>query len=236
MSLSLTRCGVLAALLLPLPLLAAPQSAANAQTEEAARRYLADYAGRQHFAAPQISVQALPAQRPLPPCGQPFAVTPADTRNWQRMRFSLRCPDSTASSELVVRAEMAASVLVARQDIPAGQAIDAAAVGSEVRNLSATPDAIGDIALAAERTARRTIRSGQVLQLRALQPQLLVQRGQTVQILARQGGIEVSVPGEALQAGARDEQIRVRNLASKRIISAVVLDAGSVAPVDTAIP
>ena len=217
-------------LLALLPPAAQGQPAASEQVASTARRYLAELASRQQLAAPQISVQVLPPQRPLPPCGQPYAITPVDTRSWQRLRFSVRCPDGTASAELLVRAELAAGVLVASQDIAAGQRITADTVSSEVRNLAATPDAIGSLALAAEQTARRPIRSGQVLQLRALQPQLLIQRGQAVQIVARQDGIEVSVPGEALQSGARNEVIRVRNLASKRIISAVVLDAGSVAP------
>ncbi|MFC3533444.1 flagellar basal body P-ring formation chaperone FlgA [Vogesella facilis] len=225
-----------AALLLPAATTLAATPSASQQVEQAAYRYLADYAAAHQLADARITLQALPPQRSLPPCAAPYSISAADTRFWQRLRFTLRCPGAGDAADIVVRAELSASVLVAQRDIPAGQAIDAASVGAEPRSLSATPDALANLALAAGYSTRRPIHAGQVLQLRFLQPQLLVQRGQAVQIVARQDGIEVSVPGEALQSGARNELIRVRNLASKRIISAVVLDAGSVAPADAAKP
>ncbi|WP_174873887.1 flagellar basal body P-ring formation chaperone FlgA [Vogesella oryzae] len=230
----LAYCLRTALVLLPAVTLAAPPLSAGVQTEQAAYRYLADYASSHQLADARITVQALPPQRSLPACSAPYAITAADTRFWQRLRFSLRCPGQTSAGEIIVRAELSAAVLVAQQDIPAGQNIDPASVKAETRSLSATPDALGNLAALAGQRTRRPIRTGQVLQQRFLQPQLLVQRGQAVQIVARQGGIEVSVPGEALQSGGRNEVIRVRNSTSKRIISAVVLDAGTVAPADAA--
>ncbi|KFE57831.1 flagellar basal body P-ring formation chaperone FlgA [Pseudomonas syringae] len=59
------------------------------------------------------------------------------------------------------------------------------------------------------------------------QPQM-VHKGDQVVITARSGSISVRMPGEALSDGAFNEQIRVRNLNSKRVIKAYITGAGQV--------
>lgn len=59
------------------------------------------------------------------------------------------------------------------------------------------------------------------------QPQM-VHKGDQVVITARSGSIAVRMPGEALSDGAFNEQIRVRNLNSKRIIKANITGPGQV--------
>lgn len=59
------------------------------------------------------------------------------------------------------------------------------------------------------------------------QPQM-VHKGDQVVITARSGSISVRMPGEALSDGAFNEQIRVRNLNSKRVIKAYITGAGKV--------
>ncbi len=59
------------------------------------------------------------------------------------------------------------------------------------------------------------------------QPQM-VRKGDQVVITARSGSISVRMPGEALSGGAFNEQIRVRNLNSKRVIKANITGSGQV--------
>ena len=59
----------------------------------------------------------------------------------------------------------------------------------------------------------------------------LVKRGEAVRIVARNEQVEVSMAGEALDAGARGSLVRVRN-ASGTIIRAKVTGAGTVQPAD----
>ena len=59
------------------------------------------------------------------------------------------------------------------------------------------------------------------------QPQM-VRKGDQVVITARSGSISVRMPGEALSGGAFNEQIRVRNLNSKRVIKANIIGSGQV--------
>jgi flagella basal body P-ring formation protein FlgA len=55
-----------------------------------------------------------------------------------------------------------------------------------------------------------------------------VSKGDQVVISARNSGLNVRMPGEALSNGAPGEQIRVRNLGSHRIIKARISGPGQV--------
>ena len=56
----------------------------------------------------------------------------------------------------------------------------------------------------------------------------VVQKGDHVVITARSGTLAVRMPGEALSKGGLSEQIRVRNLNSKRVVKARVTGPGQV--------
>ena len=60
-----------------------------------------------------------------------------------------------------------------------------------------------------------------------LQP-IIVRRGAAVTLQVMQGEMLVSVAGEALQDGSVGQRIRVKNLLSKRIVTAKVIDEATV--------
>ena len=68
----------------------------------------------------------------------------------------------------------------------------------------------------------------QVLTTSHLEQMELVQKGDQVVIIARSGTLAVRMPGEALSKGGMSEQIRVRNLNSKRVVKARVTGPGQV--------
>lgn len=68
----------------------------------------------------------------------------------------------------------------------------------------------------------------QVLTPVFLEQQALVLKGDHVVIIARSGTLAVRMPGEALAQGGLSEQIRVRNLNSKRVVKARVTGPGQV--------
>ncbi|MEQ7919570.1 flagellar basal body P-ring formation chaperone FlgA [Xanthomonas sp. WHRI 1810A] len=61
-----------------------------------------------------------------------------------------------------------------------------------------------------------------------LQQPELVKKGDQVVIIARSGSMSVRMPGEALSDGGFNEQIRVKNLNSQRVIKANVTAPGQV--------
>ncbi|MCB1645210.1 MAG: flagellar basal body P-ring formation protein FlgA [Pseudomonadales bacterium] len=77
--------------------------------------------------------------------------------------------------------------------------------------------------------ARRAIRQGTVLTPGMLTAPNLVNRGDQVMIVADGQGLSVQMPGEALESGTRGQQIRVKNLSSKRIVKARITSEGQVA-------
>ena len=68
----------------------------------------------------------------------------------------------------------------------------------------------------------------QVLTPQHLEQPELIQKGDQVVIIARSGSLAVRMPGEALVKGGLSEQIRVRNLNSKRVVKARVTGPGQV--------
>ncbi len=72
----------------------------------------------------------------------------------------------------------------------------------------------------------RHLQEGTVLQLAHLSPPKLIKRGEKVTILARSPTFNIQMPGKALMDGHLGEQIRVRNIKTKKIIEGRVIKPG----------
>jgi flagella basal body P-ring formation protein FlgA len=202
-----------------------------AQVEQAARAQLEKQAAGSALAEPRFEL-ALVASRPAPPCAQPVAVEPIDTRQPARMRFAVRCPDAAGwRFEYVVRARISALVVVTAAPVAANAPLLDTDVTLERRDITAITDPVGAPADAVGQTSRRSLRAGEVLRAGQLAAPLLVKRGEAVVMLARQDGIEVSTAGEALDAGSRGALVRVRNAASGQVVRMRVAGAGTVEPI-----
>lgn len=75
---------------------------------------------------------------------------------------------------------------------------------------------------------QRPLRSGDILMESMLLQPIIMRRGAAVTLQVRQGEMLVSVAGEALQDGSVGQRIRVKNLLSKRIVTAKVIDEATV--------
>lgn len=62
----------------------------------------------------------------------------------------------------------------------------------------------------------------------ALEQPAMVRKGDQVVIIARAGNLAVRMPGEAMSDGGFNEQIRVKNLNSNRVIKANITGPGQV--------
>lgn len=179
----------------------------------------------------QVDVSVVSAPEHEPKCDQPPEVVVVDGRYPSRMKLELRC-GKRWREPVVARARLRAEVLVAARDIGAGAALTEADLRYEARDLSATPEAIGSLDATAGLVPRRALREGTLLQAKVLHEPVLVRRGQPVRIVARHGGaIAVESAGESLGQGKRGDAVRVRNLASGRVIEARVVGPDEVEPV-----
>jgi flagella basal body P-ring formation protein FlgA len=206
--------------------------------EQAARSALARQAAEAGLIAPRFELAAVRSGRPPAACRQRVSVEPVDTRQLARMRFAAVCGGGGADGwryEYVVRAKISARVAVAAADMGAGALLSSNSALLEMKDISAIPDAISDLAVLDGMAARRGLRAGELLRQNLLIAPVLVKRGAAVRIVARREQIEVSMAGEALEAGARGALLRVRN-ANGTVIRARVTGADTVEPADTPAP
>ncbi|TNE34288.1 MAG: flagellar basal body P-ring formation protein FlgA [Alphaproteobacteria bacterium] len=78
------------------------------------------------------------------------------------------------------------------------------------------------------KSPRRAIRSGVPVNANNLGEPVMVAKGKLVAVVLQQGGLFLSVSGRTLEAGGKDDVIRVENIASRKIIQAQVVSAREV--------
>ncbi|MDQ1924905.1 flagellar basal body P-ring formation chaperone FlgA [Massilia pseudoviolaceinigra] len=184
------------------------------------------------MAEPQFTVNVA-TPRAAPPCAKPVNIEAVDTRTPARMRFAVLCPDAGGwRYEYVLRASVSALVAVTAAPVAAGHMLTAQDVTLERRDVTTLSDAISSAEAATGQASRRSLRAGEVLRQAQLSAPLLVKRGEPVVMLARFEAIEISTSGEALDAGALNALVRVRNLANGRVVRMRVIGAGTVEPVE----
>lgn len=225
----MNRCYVLLAVLLASN--PADAQAIRAAVEHAARDRLLDLVATAGLSKPSVEIAIVTPNSEIP-CMHTARINAIDTRSAARMRFAAECDDPAARIEVIVRATIVADVVVAATGLRAGVPIEAAALEIERRELQIVGDAIAEPAEVVGKSSRRALRRGQLLSRRNLVEPVLVKRGASVDIVARNVGVAVTVAGEALEAGRRDEIVRVRNKANGTVIRARIIDATSVEPVD----
>jgi flagella basal body P-ring formation protein FlgA len=202
------------------------------QIEQAARAELERQMAASGLTEPQFEI-AVVAPRPTPPCSQQVAIEALDTRSPQRMRFVARCPDTPGwRYEYVVRARVSAMVAIAAAPVAANEALSDAQVTIERRDISNIADPISNPADAVGQMSRRMLRPGDILRSGQLSSPVLVKRGDAVMMVARREGIEVSMAGEALDAGGKGAVVRVRNAGSGQVVRMRVAGPGTVEPID----
>lgn len=210
----------------------AAESSITARLEQAAREQLARQAETAGLSEPQFTVNVA-TPRAAPPCAKPVNIEAVDTRTPARMRFAVLCPDAGGwKYEYVLRGSVSALVAVTAVPVPAGQALTVQDVTLERRDVTTIGDAIGSAEAATGQATRRSLRAGEVLRQAQLSAPLLVKRGEAVIMLARFEALEISTAGEALDAGAINALVRVRNLANGRVVRMRVIAPGTVEPAD----
>lgn len=76
--------------------------------------------------------------------------------------------------------------------------------------------------------ARRALAPGRPIQEHAVGRPIVAKRGETVNIVLREGAIAISAPGRLLEDGAMGELVRVMNGISNRTVQAYVVNAETV--------
>jgi flagella basal body P-ring formation protein FlgA len=157
-------------------------------------------------------------------CNRPIKPVLASPQHMKdRVMIELRCEDPKPWHLYVpVRIVGTSPVAVAAHAIVAGTVIKATDLKIEEHDISELPlGFLDDPAIAVGLTAGRPIAGGAYLTNQELVAAKVVQRGQSVTLLADAGGISVRMAGRALSDGLMNQRVRVQNLSSGKIVEGI---------------
>jgi|GEM_PF-1985835 len=145
-----------------------------------------------------------------------------------RQRFLLS--GSSGSSQLPVFASVVKiqSVVVAKQEIERGQIVHRTDVEIREREGNLPSNSLTDIQWVLGKEAQRVIRAEQVLLVNQVRAPMQVQRGETVNVFVRTGGIVVRTRAIAKEAGAMGDLIALETLEGKRRLDGSISGPGEV--------
>ncbi|KFK95352.1 flagellar basal body P-ring biosynthesis protein FlgA [Serratia sp. Ag1] len=165
-------------------------------------------------------------------CSHPptISMPGGDRIDLNRMRFDVRCDDSGGWNVAVtVKPDIYLPVVIAKTSLPRGHVITPSDVKIKKHNISnnrggfvTNPDEIMGL------TVKRNLRELQPISLTQLEGPVLVERGQSVVMIASHNGIEARTMGVAMKKGRKGEVIKVKNSSSGREVSAIVDGIGVV--------
>lgn len=122
------------------------------------------------------------------------------------------------------------TVLCAAKKLERNHRLTAEDLATARRELGALdPAALQRPEAAIGKQLKSALHPGAILHSHQLASPTLVKRGDRVTIMAQNGTIRVSVPGQARDNGAAGDLVRVKNLMSRKEITARVIDHGMVA-------
>jgi flagella basal body P-ring formation protein FlgA len=147
-----------------------------------------------------------------------------------RTTVGVRCADAGGWTVYVpVAVEVEAPVLVLRRALARRARIEALDVELQTRRLPGISSSfLNDVSALQGRRLRRALSAGTPLTMDVLDRDVLVQRGQSVTLIAASGGIEIRAQGRALTDGSEQDRVRVQNVNSLKIVEGVVENAGTV--------
>lgn len=159
-------------------------------------------------------------------------TTPNGLRYWGNTVVAINVfVDGTPFRKLTCqfRIHLFDTIVVAARGIQARQTLSTEDLRLEEQEIGASSDKYyTDPADVVGLVSSRRFAPGQpILRAMVKKPQI-IKGGDIVVIVALVNGVEVRMEGVALGAGREGEAIRVRNLASRKIIRARVIDAGTV--------
>jgi flagella basal body P-ring formation protein FlgA len=197
---------------------AQPLAAVRASAEKAVRGSIGA-----NLPGVALAAAALDPRLTLAACGGKLDTFVPELRaNQAKLLVRVSCADPSWYLNVPVEIHRTHDVLVLKRAVGRGQAVEAADVEVQKRDLPglASPF-VASIADLKDRLTRRPVPAGTALPADALTAALLIHRGQNVTLAAVSNGIEVRAPGLALADAAAHGRVRVRNLNSLKIVEGV---------------
>lgn len=176
-----------------------------------------------------VSLGAVDPRLNLPACQALELFIPAGGRLWGQATVGVRCNNQTPWTVYVpVGVKVMANVVYAAKPLAQGQPVAASDLALQKADLAQLPAGIlTEQSQAVGKTLATSIASGQPLRRDMLRSPLVVLQGQSVKLLARGRGFNVSSEGKALAAAAAGQVAQVRTH-SGQIINGIARPDGIV--------
>jgi flagella basal body P-ring formation protein FlgA len=167
-----------------------------------------------------------PIERDLevPKCSQPIRPIVASAHHMKdRVTIELRCSDAKLWHLYVpVRVVGTSPVAMAAHAIVQGTVIKATDLTVEERDISELPlGYLDDPSIAVGLTASRPIAGGAFMTNQLLLASKVVQRGQSVTLVADMGGMSIRMAGRAMADGMINQRVKVQNLSSGKVVEGI---------------
>ncbi|MHA6164361.1 flagellar basal body P-ring formation chaperone FlgA [Pseudomonas sichuanensis] len=178
----------------------------------------------------EIQVNRLDPRLRMPLCSQQLDASLESPTPLGRVTVKVRC-DSAAPWTIFVPAQvrLLRDVVVMTRPLKRESVVGEGDIALRERDVGTLgPGYLTQMDQAVGMKLLRPTVIDQVLTQQHLEQAELVRKGDHVVIVARSGTLSVRMPGEALSKGGLQEQIRVRNLNSKRVVKARVTGPGQV--------
>ena len=138
------------------------------------------------------------------------------------LRVRMETPgEASLEQTLALRANLWRSGWKLRQPSQRGDLLDTSALEPVRIDVLRDRDALSSMPQG-DYIFTRAVQPDRLLTWRDLAARPIVRRGQVVEVLAQSGPVSVSLKGMAMQDGARNETIRIRNIQSNREFTAQV--------------
>jgi flagella basal body P-ring formation protein FlgA len=133
-----------------------------------------------------------------------------------------------ARLRVTVQVELELPALVAVRDLSRGRVLSEEDLSESFVSFSRAKGALSSVPQAVGQTLKLGIRAGDPVRDRDLVQTSMVNKGETVTIIAQSGSLKVTALGQAKENGALGQTITVINQDSKKTISAKVIGPGQV--------
>ncbi|MBU1690091.1 MAG: flagellar basal body P-ring formation protein FlgA [Gammaproteobacteria bacterium] len=175
------------------------------------------------------TVGAIDPRLQLPSCDTPEAFLPSGSRLWGNSTVGVRCQSATPWTIYVpVSVRIMAQTAVATRPLSAGQTVSPADVAMQSNDLSQLPPGvITDPELAIGKTVIYSAPTGQPFRHDMLRAPKVIQQGQTVKLVAKGNGFQVTSEGKALANATLGQVVSVRTQ-SGEVISGIAKQNGVV--------
>ena len=196
----------------------------------AAALHAEDRALAQGFNGVAVDIRPLDSRISLSHCDTPLSVTSTGERILGPVSIAVSCQSPapwTIHVRGTVAAEVALPIIVA--PISRGDIISEADVQLQQQHITRSlVGYLSDIDDIIGMEARKHLGAGSKLRKSDLVAPQLIDRGQTVALVARGSGLTVNMQGTALANGAAGDRLLVKNSSSGKRIEGLILNDGSV--------